>query len=554
MFPNTEKQTSFPDDGIKKENFIERTATQASFGQAEVDSPFQHTTKRGLKSRHAQMIAIAGTIGTGLFVGSGQALAVGGPASLLVGYIIISFLVYGVVTATVEMSAYLPSAGSSMAYYGSRYVSNSLGFAMGWLYWYAFAILVPYEITAASVVVSYWPNSVPVAAWITIFLVVVISLNCFPVRVYGEAEFWFASIKITTIIGLLILSFILFWGGGPNHARLGFHYWKDGHAAKEYLVTGSAGRFCAFLWSLIHSVFSFNFAPELMVITGGEMEAPRRNLPKAAKRYFYRLLIFYVLGSLAIGVICDSNSPKLTSGGVGAGASPWAVAIKNASISGLDSVINAAVMTSAWSSGNSYLYMSSRTLYSLAIAGNAPGFFKRCTKSGIPYAAVLVSCLFSLLAYLNVSSGSSQVFNWFINLTNTAAFTSWVCCCIIFFRFRKACAVQGVTNLPYRSRGQPYMAAISMVLFTILCLLNGFSVFFHGQWSISSFMTSYIGIPVFLVLYAGHKIYHWQSPWARPAEQVDLRSGLEEVELADAAVPVKEEKMPWLGKVKAIWE
>src|SRR5204862_6860250 len=135
----------------------------------------------------------------------------------------------------------------------------------------------------------------------------------------------------------------------------------------------------------------FLFAPELIVTTAGEMECPRYNIPRASRRYFYRLLCFYILGALAIGVICPSNSSMLTNGGADAASSPFVVGIKNAGIPVLDSIVNAVILTSAWSSGNSYLYMSSRSLYSLAVAGNAPSIFKTCNRYGLPYAAVIAS-------------------------------------------------------------------------------------------------------------------------------------------------------------------
>lgn len=122
-------------------------------------------TRRAIKSRHAQMIAIGGTIGTGLFVGSGQALSIGGPAFLFLAYTLTSLLVYGIVTAIIEVCTYLPVSGSSMAYYCNRFASPSLGFALGWLYVYSFGILVAYEITAAAIVIDYWPNNVHVAVW-----------------------------------------------------------------------------------------------------------------------------------------------------------------------------------------------------------------------------------------------------------------------------------------------------------------------------------------------------------------------------------------------------
>jgi amino acid transporter len=174
----------------------------------------------------------------------------------------------------------------------------------------------------------------------------------------------------------------------------------------------------------MRSAFGFIFSPELVITTGGEMESPRRNLPIAAKRYMYRLIFFYILGSLAITVICPSDHARLTNGGAGAGSSPFVIGIQNAGIPVLNHIINGAILTSAWSSGNSYLYMSSRNLYSLAMAGNAPRIFKVTNRWGVPYLAVGVSALFSLLAYLSVGTDSSIVFNWLVDFTNCSGFGS----------------------------------------------------------------------------------------------------------------------------------
>jgi yeast amino acid transporter len=265
-----------------------------------------------------------------------------------------------------------------MSLFGYRYVSRTMGFALGWLYFYSLGILVPYEITAAGLVFDYWPAAakVNIAVFITVLIIVIVGLNLLPVSFYGETEFWFASTKVIMMIGLLFLSFILFWGGGPNKDRLGFRYWKDPGAANTYLLPGNTGRFLALLSTLVLSAFPFTFAPELMITTAGEMKSPRRNLPIAARRYIYRLFFFYIGSVLAISVICKSNSKALTSSGKGAGSSPFVVGIKEAGIHVLDHIINAVIIISAWSSGNSFLYLSSRSLYSLALSGNAPRFFK----------------------------------------------------------------------------------------------------------------------------------------------------------------------------------
>ncbi|KAJ6024635.1 Proline-specific permease [Penicillium herquei] len=534
-------QAGYPEDhpAMTEKGRAVRTLVEAEL----LDDRYE-TTQRGLKNRHVQLMALGGTIGTGLFVGSGQSLATGGPPSLLMSYIFIAAMVYGLVTAIAEIGTYLPVHGGTMSYHGFRYVSRSLGFAMGYLYWYSLGILVPYEITAAGLVIDYWDTNgtVNIAVWITIMMLVIIALNFLPVRFYGESEFWFSGIKIITLIGLLMVSFIPFWGGGPNRQRLGFHYWKDPGSFNEYLVTGDAGRFVGLIKCIVSSAIAFIFAPELIIISGGEMESPRRNVPRAARSYIYRLVFFYVLGVLAIGVICPSNASQLTEGNGTVKSSPFVVGIKNAGIPILDHIVNAAVLTSAWSAGNSFLYMSSRSLYSLAMSGNAPSIFKACNRWGVPYYAVSVSACFSGLAYLSVGNSSSIVFNWFVNFTNTSGFISWICCCIVFFRFRKAIAAQGIEQ-PYKSRLQPYGAIFGMCGATLMMLINGFTVFFPSEWSVSNFFTAYIGIPAFLILYFGHRFLYWSDPWAWRPEEVDMHTGLQEI--IDAELPERPRGAWW---------
>ncbi|KAI1439587.1 proline permease PrnB [Annulohypoxylon stygium] len=492
------------------------------------------STKRGIKSRQAQMIAIGGSVGTSLFIASGQALAVGGPALLLAAYIIMSIMVYGIVTAVVEVGTHLPVSGASMSMHCGRYVSKSLGVALGYLYFYSFGILAAYEITAATILIDYWPNDVHVAVWITIIMVVVIGLNLCPVHIYAETEFYFAGIKVILIIGLLILSLVLMLGGGPSHDRLGFRYWYSPGAANEYIETGARGRLVAFIYVWILSGFSFYFSPELIIVTSGEMKNPRKNLPIASRQFFYRLIFFYVLGAVAIGAICTSDSPGLVSGAGNANASPWVIAIQNAGIEILPSIVNAGVLTSACSAGNSYLFMSGRSLYSLAVSGDAPQIFTRCNRWGVPIYAVLTASLFVPLAYMVCNSGAGVAFNWFISITNTAGYTSWIVCCVTFLRFRKACDIQGFAS-PFKSRIQPFAAWICMILFAGLLLLNGFTVLFPGKWSVSGFLTSYIGIPIFLAIWLGHKFtVGRKDPWMYSPQDVDLSTGLSMVE-ADAS-------------------
>lgn len=372
-------------------------------------------------------------------------------------------------------------------------------------------------------------------------------MNIFVVSWYGESEFWFASIKIIAIIGLIILGVVLFFGGGPNHDRLGFRYWQHPGAFKEYAASGSTGRFLAFWTALVRSGFAFILSPELVILCAGETEAPRRNIPKAAGRFIYRLSVFYILGSLVISIIVASNDPQLlqavSSGKTNAGASPFVLGIQRAGIKGLNHVINAVILTSAWSAGNSFLFAGSRSLYSLAITGQAPSIFRTCNKRGVPWVAVLFSASLACLVYLSVSAGSAAVFNWFLNLTTISGFIAWICIMMTYLvsssppptletywpsltpypqRFRKALAYHSVLEQrPYKTVFQPYMTYFTLVFLVVLTLTNGFQIFFPGKFSAANFLAAYITLPIFIVLYLGHKIWY-RTPLVYKVSQIDV--------------------------------
>ncbi|TVY86028.1 Proline-specific permease, partial [Lachnellula willkommii] len=462
--------------------------------------------ERGLKSRHIQFLALGGAIGTGLFIGSGGILSETGPAPLFMGYISMMLIVWCLMNNLSEMVTYLPLKGISVPY------------------------LAP----------------VSVAVWITIVLIVILLLNVIDVSFFGEAEFWFASIKLITIFGLIILGIVLFFGGGPSHDRLGFRYWNDPGAFKEYRAPGQTGRFLAFWHAFVKAGFAFVTSPELIAIAAGETVDPRRNIPKAAKRFVWRLAIFYGLSSLIIGIIIPYNDDKLL-GASNASASPFVLGIQRAGIGGLNHAINAAILTSAWSAGNSFLYSGSRVLYSMSLSGQAPKVFSRTNRRGIPYLAVLATWSISLLAYLNVSNTGATVFNWFVNISTISGYIAWIIVMITYLRFRKAFEYNELLHiLPYRTPFQPYATYFVLFLVSLLTLTNGFQVFFPGKFSVSNFLAAYITLPIFLVLYLGHKLY-FRTSLVIKVEDIDIMTGKREMdELAEMEVP--REAKNWLQK------
>lgn len=513
---------------------------------SEEDQKYGHL-KRGLNSRQIQMLAIGGAIGTGLFVGSGQVLADSGPAPLLLSYIVMSFVMWTIMNCLGEMTTYLPLSGVSPPYFVERFADKSLAFAASWIYWYSYAFLVPTEITAAAIIIEYWTDKVPTAVWLAIVLVCIVGLNVFVVSAFGEAEFWFASIKVITILGLIVVGIVIFFGGAPTHDRLGFRYWKDGLAFQQLMgVPGSTGRFLAFWNAMVKSGFSFITSPELIVIAAGEAEAPRRNIPKAVRRFIWRLLFFYILGSLVIGVIVSSQSPRLLSalnaGAGNAAASPFVIGIQNAHIQVLNHIINAAVLTSAWSAGNAFMFAGSRILYSQACNGDAPKLFKTCNRWGVPYYAVALNTGIACLSFLNVSSSSANVFTWFTNLSTIGGFIGWICCLITYLRFRKAMSFNGILDtLPFKTPLEPFAAIGVLIFLLVLTITNGFRVFLktesHPNFSVPDFVAAYITLPIFLALYFGHKAWTRNWKWFKSVDEVDVTTGLEVVDAIEAMYP-----------------
>ncbi|KAK3393291.1 amino acid permease/ SLC12A domain-containing protein [Podospora didyma] len=504
--------------------------------------------QRGLKSRHIQFLALGGAIGTGLFVGSGAILHLVGPVPLWLGYLSMMAVVWIVMNNIAEMVTYLPMKGITLPYFTQRYVDSSLAFAAGWNYWYAYAILVAAEATAGAILLDYWKTPVPTVVWITIILIVNLFLNIIAVEVFGEAEFWFASIKLITIIGLVITALVIMLGGAPNHQRIGFLYWENPGAFKEYVATGSTGRFLAYWTAFIRAGFSFITSPELIGLAAGETVAPRRNLPKAASRFLARLALFYGVSTLLVGAIVPSDDPHLLSKESNANASPWVIGIKRAGIGGLDHVVNVAILTSAWSAGNAFLYSGSRVLYSMAMNGQAPRIFRRTSSRGVPYAAVLATWLFGCLAYLNASDSGAIVFGWFSNLSTISGYIAWIVVMFTYLRFRKAMNYQGLLHtLPYKTKFQPWATWAVLGVVILLTLTNGFQVFAQGQWDVKDFLAAYITIPAFMLLYLGHKAW-FRTPWKKSAHDIDVLTGKKEMDelCADDVAPVPKN---WLQRI-----
>jgi amino acid transporter len=490
--------------------------------------------RQALDSRHVSMIAIGGALGTGLLIGTGSALKAAGPGAIFVAYSVIGFVVFMVMTALGEIAAFIPLNG--FANYCQRYVDDALGFACGYVYLFKYLILPANQLVAGSLTVQYWvsKDKLNPGVWIAIFLVIITVVNLLGVRFFGEIEFWLSSLKVVTCLGLIILLLVIALGGGPTHDRIGFRFWKDPGAFIHYTYTedgelltipGSKGRFVAFVSVLVSAVFAY-LGTELVGITFAETRNPRKSIPKAIKLTFYRILIFYVCSILFLGMAVSPRDPLLLSANSSnyqASASPFVIAIRNARIAGLDHVINGCILLFVLSAANSDMYVCSRTIYSLAVAGYAPKFFCTTNARGVPYYGLMLSFAFSLLAFMTVSSSSAQIFQYFVNVVSLTGLIAWSCILVIHIRFMNALKAQGIsrkTDLAYRSPLQPYGTWIALSICILVIFIKNFTVFIGNDFAYKSFITGYIVLPVFIIMYFAYKFWHKTS--IIPASEVDL--------------------------------
>ncbi|WVR04493.1 hypothetical protein IAU60_001497 [Kwoniella sp. DSM 27419] len=501
------------------------------------------STQRRLNRRHVAMIGFSGGIGTGLFIGTGAALAKAGPAGLLLAFIVVGSILWCVMEGLGEMATLIPQAGS-FPHFATRFIDPAVGFTLAISYGYCYLVAIASECSAAAIVVSYWTDITP-AVVISVSLALIFAINIMNVRFFGETEVVTASVKIICFVMLILVSLVITLGGAPNHDRIGFRYWKEPGAFTNFNgITGSKGHFLGFLAALVNASFSF-IGVETVVVAAGESKNPHKVIPKATRRVTYRIALFYILGAALIGMIVPYDEADLTSGSGNASSSPWVIGIKKAGIPALDSIINACILVSAWSAGNSYCYIGARMIVAMAVDRQLPAFFTKTSKTGVPYYAVIVSFLFGPLAYLSLGSGgAAQAFSWILSLSTVAGLLAWMTLCICVIRFHAACKAQGVDRdtLPYKGRLQPYAAWVGAIGSLVLTLLVGFSVFLKGNWNISDFLANYIGIPIYIIPFVLWKVIK-KTKFQR-ASEIDLWSGRFDPSEAEEEEP----PTTWWGK------
>ena len=466
----------------------------------------KHELQRTIGTRQLSMIAIGGAIGTGLFFASGAAIAQAGPGGALLAYATMGVAVYCMMQSLGEMATQLPIPGSFEAY-AERFVDPSLGFAAGWNYWFSWAVTLAAELVAGSLIVKFWYPDSNSMYWAMGFFTVLLALNLLSVKAYAEAEYWFAGIKVVTVIIFVAVGILMITGMIGNHSS-GFHNWTLSDP-KTGTHAPFVGGFTAMLAVFLVAGFSFQ-GTEGVGLAAAETADPAKNVPKAIKTVFWRILLFYIGAIFVAGTLISYTDPNLLNADESHIAfSPFTIILQQLPRFGYyaANIMNAVILSSVLSCGNSSMYVASRMLHAMAHSHKAPQLFGRLNARGVPVAALLATGLVSALAFFSTLVGDKKIYQLLYNASSLSGFLIWLGIAICHLRFRKAWIAQGrsLDDLKFKSKFYPYGPWLALVLFLFVLFGANISVFQTEVFSWFDFITGYLMIPVFLILYFGHK-------------------------------------------------
>lgn len=476
---------------------------------------------RAMKKRHLNMIAIGGSIGAGFFVGSGGALAKGGPGWLLIDFLIIGVMMFNVVYALGELAVMYPVSGGFYTY-STRFIDPSWGFAMGWNYVFQWAIVLPLELTVCGITITYWNDQISEVVWILVFLAAITILNIFGALGYAEEEFISSVFKLSAIIIFMIIAFVLVLGGGPEHGRYneywGARYWYEPGAFQNGFIG-----FCS-----VFATAAFSFAgTELVGLAAAEAQNPVKSLPGAIKQVFWRITLFYILGLFFVGLLVPSTDKSLLSSQSNdPNTSPFVLAARYAGLNGLDHFMNFVILVSVLSIGVSAVYGGSRCLTAMAQQGYAPKIFSYIDRSGRPLPSVIIHLLCGFLAFMSMDDNGTVVFDWLLALSALAALFTWGSVCFAHIRFRAAWRAQGHTldEIPFKAIGGVYGSWLGFSL----CVIVLAATFYNAiePMDVEVFFMNWLAVPVIIFFWIIG--FAWKRTGWLKLSQIDVDTGRRE--------------------------
>lgn len=449
--------------------------------------------EKKLKSRHINMIAIGGSIGTGIFLASGYSIFIGGPGGALFAYALMAVIVYFLMTSLGEMSTYKPSSGS-FCDYSTIYVGESFGFAMSYNYWFNWAITIAAEISAAALVMSYWFPGINPVYFSLAFFSMIFLVNLFSVKVYGEIEYWLSFLKVGVIIVFIILGAFTIY----QQPHFGLQNW---HIQDAPFHSGWYGFISVFLFA----GFSFQ-GTELIGVASGETKDPEVSIPKSIKLVFWRLTLFYVLSIGVISLLLPFNDPKLADQN-NISTSPYTLIFhKFAGMYAADAM-NFIILVALISAANASMYSSSRILWYMGQHGQTPAIFKRFNSKGVPIPALLATALIGSLVFISSFIGNGTFFSYIVQISSLCGFIAWFGIALSHYQFRRKFlpTLGGLSILKYRAKFYPWAQIISMLVIVIIVAAQFITLGEHyGVWD---FVMIYSSVILFAAIYFGHKIY-----------------------------------------------
>ncbi|ODV97495.1 hypothetical protein PACTADRAFT_47407 [Pachysolen tannophilus NRRL Y-2460] len=478
--------------------------------------------KQDLHTRHVIMIALSTGIGTGLLVGSAKSLVKGGPASLLIGYAIVGTMLFPTIQSGGELAVAYQNLSGGFNAYAARLIDESFGFSVGWNYCIQWLCVISLELVTGSITIKYWTTTVNPDAFVAIFYVLIVIINFCGSKGYGEAEFFFNSCKVIMLTGFILFGIIVDCGKNPDNEYIGGRYWHD-PGAFNYGFKGLCTVFVTAAFSLGQS--------EFVVLTCAEQANPRKTIPTASKQLFWRIVVFF-LGSLTlVGLLVPSNSDELMGSGESAThASPFVLSAKLHHVKVVPHIINAVILLSVLSVGNSALYSASRTLQSLSEQGFAPKFFNYIDRAGRPSRALAISAFFGLFSFVAACDQEETIFNWLLAISGLSQIFTWMSICISHIRFRAALKAQGhsTDELGYVANtgliGSYYAVTIDILILIAQFWVGLWPAGGDGKPNANNFFQSYLGGCVLLVFYVCHKIYKKNWKLFLRAEDIDIVS------------------------------
>ncbi|MGD6816403.1 amino acid permease [Metabacillus sp. 84] len=417
--------------------------------------------KRGLEERHITLMSLGAAIGVGLFLGSAAAIELAGPGILL-AYAFAGMIMFFIMRALGEMAIQKPVAGS-FSRYARDYLGPLPGFLTGWNYWFLWVVTCMAEITAVAKYMTMWVPEEQVAPWIWALLALIImtSVNFLAVKAYGELEFWFALIKIVTIIGMIIIGAgIIIFGIGNGGVATGIsNLWSNG----GFFPNGIEG----VMLSLSMVMFAF-LGIELIGVTAGEVKNPEKSLARAIDTVFWRILIFYVGALFVIMSIYPWDQ-------IGTQGSPFVLTFEKLGIPGAAGIINFVVLTAALSSCNSGIFSTGRMLFNLAQQDEAPKSYSKITKGGVPGLAILTSAAALLVGVVLNYLVPEKAFVWVTSISTFGAIWTWGIILLSQMRYRRSLSREQVKNLKYKMPLFPYANYIALAFLGMVVVLMAFS-------------------------------------------------------------------------------